>query len=83
MTVVREKYQGSVIRRTGTSLDIDGQPISGLAPYEEHICMLKLYTHEYNALEALAEQALDTDTFARFSSEVSDGCFVGSSHHNS
>jgi hypothetical protein len=77
MKTVREKYQGAVIRRTGNSLDVDGQAISGLDPYEEHICMLKLFTHEYEALETLAEQALDTETFARrFSSEVSNAYFV-------
>ncbi|KAH9010726.1 hypothetical protein EDB85DRAFT_2160859 [Lactarius pseudohatsudake] len=44
--------------------------ISGLEPYEEHICLLKLYEHEYDALEALATKALDNPSFPRqFSSE--------------
>ena len=71
MKIVRERYQGSVIRRTVNSLDHEGQPISGLEPYEEHICLLKLYRHEYDALETLAEEALDSPSFPqRFSSEV-------------
>jgi hypothetical protein len=72
MKIVREKFQGAVIRRTGKSLDYQGRSISGLEPYYEHICMLRLYTHEYDALETLAERSLDSETFAqRFSSEVS------------
>lgn len=73
MKIVRERFQGSVIRRTVSSLDNKGQPISGLEPYEEHICLLKLYRHEYDALESLAEEAIDGPSFAqRFTSEVSD-----------
>lgn len=73
MSIIRAKYQGAVIRRTVNSLDHRGRPISGLDPYEEHICMLKLHRHEYAALEKLAEDALDDESFARrFCSEVSD-----------
>lgn len=72
MTVIRAKFEGFVIRRTVQSLDYEGKPISGLGPYEEHICVLNLHDHEYAALEKLAEDALDTESFARrFSSEVS------------
>ena len=72
MTKIRAKYQGAVIRRTVNSLDYSGNVISGLEPYEEHICMLELHDHEYDALEKLAEKALDSDSLARrFSSEVS------------
>jgi hypothetical protein len=74
MTRVRAKYQGSVIRRTGDSLDVHGNRISGLEPYIEHICMLELHTHEYDALETLAQKAMDDESLARrFLSEVS-GC---------
>lgn len=73
MTIIRAKYQGVVIRRTVKSLDYANRPISGLEPYEEHICMLKLHLHEYDALEKLAQNALDKESFAqRFSSEVSE-----------
>lgn len=71
MTIARAKYQGAVIRRTVNSLDYEGNPISGLEPYEEHICMLNLFNHEYDALEMLAENAVSTVSFGRcFSSEV-------------
>jgi hypothetical protein len=74
MKVIRAKYQGVVIRRTVNSLDYAGRPISGLEPYDEHICLLKLHRHEYDALERLAEKTLNDESFAqRFSSEVSDG----------
>lgn len=73
MKRVRAKYQGSVIRRTVNSLDYAGNPISGLEPYKEHICMLELHLHEYNALEILAQKAMDDESLARrFLSEVSD-----------
>lgn len=70
MKTVRERYQGAVIRRTGESLDFEGNAISGLEPYEEHICLLRLYKHEYDALDALAGESLN-----RTNSEVSD-CLV-------
>ena len=77
MKIVRERYQGSVIRRTGNSLDYLGQPISGLEPYDEHICLLKLYAHEYSALDTLARQSLDGSSFSRtFSSQVGGGSAV-------
>ena len=77
MKVVREKYQGAVIRRTVNLLDYENNPISGLNPYEEHVCMLKLYKHKYEALDMLARDELDNASFARrFSGEVSDGFAV-------
>jgi hypothetical protein len=78
MTKIRVKYQGAVIRRTVNSRDYANNVISGLEPYEEHICMLKLYSHEYDALETLAEKALDDDSLVRrFSSEVSGSHVCG------
>ena len=76
ITVVQEKYRGAVIRRTVNSLDHENKAISGLEPYKEHICLLKLYEHEYEALEALAAKALNnaSESSVRcFSSEV---CYV-------
>lgn len=68
---IREKYRGSVIRRTVNSLDHDGIPISELEPYEQHRCVIELFKHEYAELDLLAERATDGETFAkRFSSEV-------------
>jgi hypothetical protein len=72
MTKIRAKYEGAVIRRTVKSVDNTGQAISGLEPYEEHRCVIELYEHEYAALENLAEEAMDSETFVRrFASEVS------------
>lgn len=71
---IRDKYRGSVIRRTVNSLGHDGEAISGLDPYEEHMCVVEMYDHEYEALEALAEDSMDSETFVkRVASEVS--CF--------
>jgi hypothetical protein len=68
---IREKYKGSVIRRTVNSLDNTGKAISGLDPYREHRCVVQMQDHEYKALEKLAEKSMDSETFAkRFASEV-------------
>ena len=72
MTKIRAKYEGAVIRRTVNSVDNNGQAISGLAPYEEHQCVLEMYEHKYLALDDLAEEAMESETFVRrFASEVS------------
>ena len=72
MKIVHAKYEGAVIRQGIDSVDNKGKPISGLDPYLESVCMLKLYDHEYIALEQLAENTLDKKLVARrFSSEVS------------
>lgn len=78
MTVIREKYQGVIIRRSVNSMDCYGKPISGLPLYKENICMLKMYKHEYAALDTLATNELDDESYSReFSSEVSNGlCFT-------
>lgn len=73
MTTIREKYQGAVIRRTAYSVDYKGESITGLEPYDEHKIMVELHEHEYEALEKLAETAVDSETFVRrFASEVSE-----------
>ena len=72
MKKIREKYEGAVIRRTVYSQDYWGNSITGLEPYKEHVCMIPLFDHEYEALERLAEKAVDSETFVkRFASEVS------------
>ena len=71
---IRDKYRGSVIRRTVNSRGPDDKAISGLDPYEEHMCVLEMYDHEYEALEVLAEESMDSESFVkRVASEVS--CF--------
>ncbi|KAH9019253.1 P-loop containing nucleoside triphosphate hydrolase protein [Lactarius pseudohatsudake] len=70
VNIIREKYQGSVIRRTVNSKDHTGEPISGLEPYEEHRCVIELHEHEYTALERFAKDAVDNESFVRqFASE--------------
>ncbi|KAN0128350.1 P-loop containing nucleoside triphosphate hydrolase protein [Lactarius tabidus] len=77
MKTIRAKYEGVVIRRTSKSLDYAGRPILELEPYEEHICMLLLLPHEYDALEKLAATALDDNSVARrFSSEVTKNFYL-------
>ena len=72
MKIIREKYQGAVIRRTAYSLDWRGESITGLEPYEEHVMFVDLHPHEYEAIEKLAEKAVDCETLVRrFASEVS------------
>lgn len=71
MRKIRDKYRGSVIRRTVNSLDYTGMPISRLDPYEQHRCVINLHDHEIAALEELATNALDGEAFANtFASEV-------------
>jgi hypothetical protein len=51
---IRGRFAGAVIRRTMRSLDYSGTPISLLAPYTEHLLVIKLYHHEILNLEQLA-----------------------------
>lgn len=76
MRKIREKYKGSVIRRTVNSLDYTNTPISRLDAYEQHRCVIALYEHEYEALEGLAAEVMDSEVFAkRFASEVRSPMF--------
>ena len=53
-------------------MDYSGNPISGLEPYKEHLSIINIYKHEYEALKALAKKAMDSETFVRcFASKVS------------
>jgi hypothetical protein len=72
MRRVQKKYEGAVICRNQHSTDNLGESITGLKPFEEHQCSFPLYEHEYEALEMLAEKAMDSETFIRrFASDVS------------
>lgn len=76
MRMIREKYEGAVIRRTAYSVDYRGYSITGLEPYDEHKILVQLNEHEYEALERLVETAVDSETFVRrFASEVSQRIF--------
>ncbi|TFY74416.1 hypothetical protein EWM64_g9596 [Hericium alpestre] len=50
---MRDHFSGLVIRRTIASVDWEGKPLLTLRPYTEHIFTMRLYQHEYDALEAL------------------------------
>ena len=72
MGIIREKYQGVVIRRTADSLDYQGESITGLLPYKDHLCVLEMHKQEYKALERLVERPMESEMFVRwFASEVS------------
>jgi len=60
MRVIREKFRGKVMRRTGNSKDNLGNPISGIAAPSEHLLLLELYDWERVNLEQLANKMLET-----------------------
>ena len=53
------------------SKDNEGKSITGLEAYEEHLCVLEMYQHEYDTIEALAKRMTDSETFVQwFANEV-------------
>ena len=57
--LLRELYEGYVIRRTINSLDWKGEPISGLPPYHEHALLLRMTEDELHVLSQLAEEVVE------------------------
>ncbi|KAG1763002.1 P-loop containing nucleoside triphosphate hydrolase protein [Suillus placidus] len=57
--VIRERFTGIVIRRTIWSVDNHGTRISGLAPFQEHNLLVKLYSHEVDNLECIAKDLVE------------------------
>ncbi|KAG1838807.1 P-loop containing nucleoside triphosphate hydrolase protein [Suillus subalutaceus] len=57
--VIRKRFIGIVIRRTIWSVDYQGARISGLAPFEEHNLLVKLYSHEVENLELIAKDLVE------------------------
>ncbi|KAG1851648.1 P-loop containing nucleoside triphosphate hydrolase protein [Suillus subluteus] len=57
--VIRERFSGIVIRRTIWSVDSCGTRISGLAPFQEHNLLVKLYSHEVDNLERIAKDLVE------------------------
>ncbi|KAG2097976.1 uncharacterized protein F5147DRAFT_777839 [Suillus discolor] len=55
INIIRERFSGIVIRRTILSVDYGGTRISGLAPFQEHNLLIKLYKHELDNLECIAD----------------------------
>ena len=60
-----------MIQCTVNSKDNEGKLITGLEAYEEHLCILEMYQHKYDIIEALAKRTTDSKTFMwQFASEV-------------
>ncbi|KAI0257849.1 P-loop containing nucleoside triphosphate hydrolase protein [Gloeopeniophorella convolvens] len=62
MHEIHERYSGAVIWRAGSSTDYLGNPISGLEPYRERVCILELFEHEYENFEKMANEELAKET---------------------
>lgn len=59
MKLIREKFRGKVMRRTGNSKDNQGNRISGIAAPSEHLLLLDLYEWEREHLESMATKMLE------------------------
>jgi hypothetical protein len=57
-TMIRERFRGKVMRRTGNSTDNEGKLISGVATPSEHLVLLDLYEWEKENMEQLASKLL-------------------------
>ncbi|KAG1737029.1 P-loop containing nucleoside triphosphate hydrolase protein [Suillus lakei] len=57
--IIRQRFAGNVIRRSVWSVDNDGVRISGLAPFQEHSLLVKLYQHEVDNLELIARDLVE------------------------
>lgn len=60
MKLIREKFRGKVMRRTGNSKDYEGKFISGIAAPSDHLLLLDLYEWERENLEKLADKMLES-----------------------
>ncbi|KAG1834958.1 P-loop containing nucleoside triphosphate hydrolase protein [Suillus subalutaceus] len=59
ISIIRERFSGVIIRRTILSVDYRGVRISGLAPFQEHNLLVKLYGHEVDNLERIAKDLVE------------------------
>ncbi|KAG1793303.1 P-loop containing nucleoside triphosphate hydrolase protein [Suillus plorans] len=57
--IIRERFSGIVIHRNIWSVDYGGTRISGLAPFQEHNLLVKLYCHEVDNLERIAKDLVE------------------------
>ena len=55
----RYSYATFWLRRTVWSTDNTGARISGLAPLQEHLLVVKLYEHERDNLELIAQELVN------------------------
>jgi len=60
--LIRKHFTGVVIRRTLSSVDNNGNRISGLGPLQEHHLIVTLYAHEIKNLEELAQDLVKDGT---------------------
>ena len=60
MKLIRDKFRGKVMRRTGSSKDNEGNFISGIAAPSDHLLLLDLYDWERENLERLANKMLES-----------------------
>lgn len=73
--IIREKFTGTVIRRTLQSKDNRGEPISGLEPYIEKQIVIKLYPHEMANLDELAKDMVKDGTHRAAHMATGSVCF--------
>lgn len=57
--ILRNIFSGNVIRRSLDSVDDEGNKISGMAPYCEHVMLLELREWEKQVLTSLTCQLVD------------------------
>lgn len=60
MRLIRERFRGKVMCRTGSSKDNNGKFISGIAAPSDHLLLLDLYDWERENLERLAKKMLES-----------------------
>lgn len=56
ISIIRQRFSGVVIHRSVWSVDNLGVRISGLAAFQEHSLLVRLYKHEVTNLELIAEE---------------------------
>jgi hypothetical protein len=67
--IIRQRFSGVVIHRSVWSVDNIGVRISGLAAFQEHSLLVKLYKHELKNLELIAQEVVEkggVSTAAKF-----------------
>lgn len=60
---IRKDISKNVIRRTATSIDNKGKPISGLSLPHEHHLVCTLFDQEMEHLESVAREVLEADVY--------------------
>jgi hypothetical protein len=58
MELIRQRFASVVIRRTIYSTDNNGNRISGLQPFQEHLLVLQLYPAEMENIDSIAKDMI-------------------------